>query len=81
MTMATEDKSFLTVTEASNLMGCTVSWIRQLLRSGQVSGQKFGPRSWMVSRESAIEHKKKLTPRSVGKRPTIKKAAKRRKKA
>jgi excisionase family DNA binding protein len=79
MEMATEDKVFLTVTEAAEAMGCTVSYIRRLLRSGELEGQKFGPRSWMVARQSALEHRKVLSLRSVGNRETVKKAPKRRK--
>jgi excisionase family DNA binding protein len=79
MEMATEDKAFLTVTEAAEAMGCTVSYIRRLLRAGELEGQKFGPRSWMVARQSALEHRKVLSPRAVGHRETVKKAAKRRK--
>lgn len=79
MIMATEDKQWLTVTEAVELMGCTDGWVRMLLRTGQLQGQKFGPRSWMVSRASALEQKKELTSRAVGQREQAKKPQKARK--
>lgn len=78
MIMATEDKQWLTVTEAVELMGCSDGWVRMLLRTGQLEGQKFGPRSWMVSRRSALEAKKTLTARSVGQRQTAEKRGKKR---
>ncbi len=79
MIMATEDKEWLTVKEAELLMGCSDGWVRVLLRTGKLIGQKFGPRSWMVSRASALEQKKELTSRAVGQQAkTAKKARKKR---
>lgn len=74
--MATEDKAWLTVVEAAEEMGCTVSYIRRMLREERIDGQKFGPRSWMVSRASALEHRKLLSTRAVGHRETVKMAKK-----
>lgn len=74
--MATEDKAWLTVAEAAAEMGCTVSYVRRMLRDERIQGQKFGPRSWMVSRASALEHRKVLSTRSLGHRETVKLAKK-----
>lgn len=74
--MATTDNEWLTVAEAVELMGCTDGWVRMLLRTGQLEGQKFGPRAWMVSRASALEQKTVLSKRSVGQRQAAKPAKK-----
>jgi excisionase family DNA binding protein len=42
------NKTFYTVTEAADNAGCTVSYIRQLLRAGKLKGEKVGDRAWLI---------------------------------
>lgn len=42
------EKKYLTVVQAANEAGCTVSYVRKLLRDGVVSGEKFGERAWVI---------------------------------
>ena len=71
MTMPTKigDFTFLSVTEAGERMGCTVSYVRRLCREGRLKGAiRHGQRSWLVPEQSAKQVSKELTTRSVGKR-------------
>lgn len=43
----------ISVTTAAEVIGCTVSRVRQLLRDGELKGEKLGPRAWAVSRVAA----------------------------
>lgn len=43
----------VSVEEAATIIGCNESRVRQLLGSGDLSGQKLNARAWVVSRESA----------------------------
>lgn len=40
---------FKTVKEAAELLGISEARVRQLLRSGRMSGYRAGPREWRVS--------------------------------
>ena len=78
---------YLTVAEATELMGCSDGWVRQLLRTGGLPGAKrIGQRLWLIPEASAIRAREDLTTRSTGKRhlaerpAAARKAAKRRKK-
>lgn len=42
------EKKYLTVVQAANQAGCTVSYVRRLLRNGVISGEKFGERAWVI---------------------------------
>ena len=44
---------FVTVGEAATIIGCTDSRVRQLLISGDIDGQKFGEKMWMVPKSEA----------------------------
>lgn len=79
MVVASPDKEWLTVSEAADLAGCTVGWIRLLLGRGQLHGWKAGERAWLVSASDARQLRQSLTARSVGKREAKPAAAKRRK--
>lgn len=54
----------VSVTTAAQIIGCTVGRVRQLLRSGELRGEKLGERAWAVSRVHAEKIAKK--PASTG---------------
>lgn len=66
--MALPPKAFLSVQEAAEFIGCTVGRIRQMLRSGELKGQKLSERAWVVDPNSV--KKVAENPHSVG-RPRI----------
>ena len=71
MSMPTKigDLTFLSVAEAGEKMGCTVSYVRRLCREGKLEGAiRHGQRSWLVPEKAAKAASKELTTRSVGKR-------------
>lgn len=39
---------YYTVTQAAELSGVTVSYVRQLLRKKKIKGEKFGDRAWVI---------------------------------
>lgn len=41
-------KKYYTVTQAAELAGVTVSYVRQLLRRNEISGEKLGERVWVI---------------------------------
>ena len=67
MTTMIESK-WLDIGEAADKIGCTVSYIRQLLRAGELSGQKIGERAWIVENNSVLKFVKK--PKKTG-RPRV----------
>lgn len=48
----------VSVTEAADMLDVTVSYVRRLLRDGELEGFKLNERAWAVSRES-VEKKAK----------------------
>lgn len=66
--MALPPKAFLSVQEAASLVGCTVGRIRQMLRKGDLKGQKLSERAWVVDPQSV--RKIAANPHSVG-RPRV----------
>ncbi|MSP12837.1 MAG: DNA-binding protein [Chloroflexi bacterium] len=50
-------KKLISVTEASQISGLTVSYIRRMIRAKQVWGVKIG-RSWLTTREAIQEYMK-----------------------
>lgn len=63
--------NFLTVAEAAELIGCHESYVRHLLISGELKGEKFNGRAWAVDRGSASRYaqpKKTGRPRKFLKR-------------
>lgn len=79
--MASPDKTWLTVTEAVKLIGCTDGWIRHLLREGKLEGWRAGQTAWLVNREAAIAARANLTTRSNAKKNEREPRPRRRKKA
>lgn len=67
--MLSNDLTFLTVAETAEVIGVTDGRIRQLLRAGDLVGEKFGTQ-WVVTRGEA-ERYAKIDPPSVG-RPRTK---------
>ena len=59
---------WLDIGDAADKIGCTVSYIRQLLRAGELSGQKIGERAWIVENNSVLKFVKK--PKKTG-RPRV----------
>lgn len=39
---------YYTVTQAAEIAGCTVSYVRQLLRKEEIRGEKIGERAWLI---------------------------------
>jgi len=63
---------FLTVTQAAEKVGCTVGYLRKLLRSEQIVGQKIGERAWIIpSWQVDVLEKGSLTGKAG--RPRVKK--------
>ena len=44
---------WISVPEASELMGCSDVWVIKLIQSGDLDGFKLSQRAWCVSRKSA----------------------------
>jgi excisionase family DNA binding protein len=42
------EKKYMTVQQAADAAGCTVSYVRQLLRAEVITGEKFGERAWVI---------------------------------
>lgn len=49
------------VTEAAQIIGVTPSRVRQLLRAGELKGEKLGPRAWAITRKE-VERAKADVP-------------------
>lgn len=64
-------QDFLTPDEAADLIGCSGSRVRQMLRDGILAGKKVGERMWLVSEQEA--KKAKENPASTGRPRKIKK--------
>lgn len=59
--MATIDKKHCSVADAAEIIGCSDSRVRQLLRAGELRGIKVNERAWVVEvndakRVAKIEH-------------------------
>lgn len=62
-------KKYYTVTQAAALAGCTVSYVRQLLRSEKITGEKFGDRAWIIPANQL--EKLKVSPTGKSGKPRI----------
>ncbi len=51
-------QDWITTGQASEISGYHVEYIRKLLQTGKVNGQKWG-REWQVSRSSLLAHIRK----------------------
>lgn len=58
------DNKWLTIAEASDVIGCSDSYVRFLLRENQISGKKVTDRLWLVDVASAKKFAK--TPQKTG---------------
>lgn len=73
---------YLTVAEATELMGCSEGWVRTLLSEGKLAGaRRIGQRVWLIPAAAAREARDSLTTRSVGKKHLAKRPVSSRKKA
>jgi excisionase family DNA binding protein len=72
---------YLTVAEATEVMGCSEGWIRHLLGEGLLPGaRRIGQRVWLIPAQAAKAARDGLTTRSGGKKHLAKRPlAKRRK--
>lgn len=72
---------YLTVVEATELMGCSEGWVRTLLSEGKLAGaRRIGQRVWLIPAAAAREARAGLTTRSVGKKHLAKRPVSSRKK-
>jgi excisionase family DNA binding protein len=55
--MAKDD--WITTKEAAAISGYHINYIRRLIKSGDVKGEKKWGRDWMVSRSSLLAHIRK----------------------
>jgi excisionase family DNA binding protein len=60
-----------TVTEAAELAGCTVSYVRRLLRHKHIEGEKIGLRAWIIPHDQI--QKLKVSPTGKAGKPRIQK--------
>lgn len=65
-------KRFLTVSQAAKFIGCTEGYLRKLLRSNAISGEKIGERAWVIPISEA-EALKQTSPTGKPGRPRTKK--------
>ena len=73
---------YLTVAEATEVMGCTQGWVRHLLGEGKLPGaRRIGQRVWLIPASAAKAARDGLTTRSVGKKHLAKRPRAARKKA
>lgn len=52
---------YFTVSQSAEMAGCTVSYVRQLLRKGVILGEKIGDRAWLISAKEIEKLKKPPT--------------------
>jgi excisionase family DNA binding protein len=62
-------KKYYTVTQAAELAGVTVSYVRQLLRRKEILGEKFGDRAWIIPANQL--EKLKVSPTGKAGKPRI----------
>ena len=51
----------ITVPVAARLTGYSQQHCRLLAREGKIKARKLGPRTWLLSAESLLEHKARMT--------------------
>jgi excisionase family DNA binding protein len=61
---------YYTVTQAAEKTGVTVSYVRQLLRSKKILGEKCGERAWLIPANQLVKLSK-VTQSNLG-RPRTK---------
>lgn len=58
----------LTTVEAAKMLGVSRAWITRMVKSGEIVGEKIGPRVVLVSEESVLENLRSYVAASRGKR-------------
>lgn len=58
------ENKWMTSTEAAELIGCSSAHVRFLANEGHLTGEKVGPRMWLIEKKSAQDFAKK--PAKVG---------------
>jgi hypothetical protein len=53
MVERTGSDEWISITEATQIMGCSKSWVLLLLQRGALAGQKIHSRAWVVSKRAA----------------------------
>lgn len=62
------DRVFLTAERAAVEAGCTSTWIRKLLKRGDLPGVQVCGWTWLIDREDARALKRTLSTRAVSQR-------------
>lgn len=80
--VASPDKEWITIAEASALAGCTEGYLRRLLleQDSRLTGWKAGERAWLVKRADVLALKATLSTRSNLRRAERPSAPKRKRK-
>jgi hypothetical protein len=55
------EKSWVTASEAANIIGCTASRVRAMCAEAILKAEKVGPRVWLIDRKSAEKIAKQPT--------------------
>jgi excisionase family DNA binding protein len=55
-TVMNQASKFVTVEAAAELIGCTDGRVRQLLRNGDLPGEKLSERVWLILRKDAEKY-------------------------
>lgn len=76
-----EGGEYLTIAETVKHMGCTDSWVRQLIRDGKLHVRTFSERIKLVPLAEANRAKEALSTRATAKKHLAKRPAAKRKKA
>jgi excisionase family DNA binding protein len=42
----------LSTKEASQMLGCSIAWVCQLIRRGDIDAKRFGQRNWMIDKDA-----------------------------
>lgn len=58
------DNKWMTIPEVVDVLGCTSSYVRRLLRDEVLTGRKVGQRAWVVDAKSVQKFSKK--PKKTG---------------
>jgi hypothetical protein len=65
------DNKWLTIEEATEIIGCTPSYVRFLLRKEHLAGKKLTERTWIVDEQSAKKFAE--SPKKTGRPRTTEK--------
>lgn len=62
------DDEWISIGEATRIMGCSKSWVLMLLNSGRLEGKRIHSRAWAVSRRAAEADVARYRQETVGRR-------------